>query len=1352
MFNRRASAGGSITSSLGHGAQRYTGHGYSNVQEPNIDFELEVMVYFNSGKCVFHTREERKDDESSNSTTPQSRKATLIPNATATGQGTSGLVKERSFAGLLDVSSANVPGGASTSIPSPKNMHPRYQMRSLSGTIQKNTFSSMLKNTSHSRLRPSGHATTTHAPDCTWFLIPGLDVKVHYNSKNVLVEVPGSFSASSTLTTASVSSNRIPGSAIGMSKDLEFHSSNTSVPKKQVTKKASCSAWITLHCIPEETVITPHILDFLEQALEPIPMESSASSTKSASSPSADAPPVDPESQGDLISSAPAQYAVYGSFPVDVIVYIHVQPSVLRFKCLPVSRVECLLQLPSVDLTFSSKRDEDELLPASSPTSAYEKSKSLPARVMYPSKWAGHRRVGSDYRYCFTQSNSSSGPGSGGASHQQLESCVAGMSMTGCLADFSLYIFHPYGGQKKSNITMPSSLSSSHESTSKPFSGRKDSLSLQVEFVKINISRSRKLIFIMETSSPKMAAGHEKSCQSAIIRFNGKCDVGSASFKYDMRRLTEILAFPKAWYRKAIWKRMFLGEESISSQAGFTDTDDELASSSAESLDHFGNSSGGDSDQQTNDPKSVPTSTATTAPAKDSLWLNLNDPNSNRRTRDGNDWRQFSSGTATSIGPNGQRLMNTPWETYVVFTLELSKLNIMMNMGNVMGNTTWLSRGFKSEGRFSIDSSGHKGYIVKLGLDASSLDAKGGIVGGIIELSNIETEFNVKEDRGKEPSHALKLKLHTLQMRLDYMGTSILMLRISDLDLTLRDEWTIDQSHHGSKGSQYHPTKRPALIFIHSHLAWNQLQILMSKSTTPDIIKICSKLEEFFTQQFHSSVRVFSSLESNSANPTSNTSSPAIKSFARASSIKSKSMQPGAVGGRRNLPSGSSTNTSGFSSAGGGTFLTSTPTSFSNAPSDSFSSSPSASTSTAGTSSIAGDQTSVAANIEARHHRHWQRALKLVSGVSLSTLPNPLPAHGTVLGGTVELTGKNISLACFYGINFRSKAWAIFSLRQPTISFATEAQEVMNEVDGNDTHIIQNLSVSLGRGPTFSDTSSDPAVTAKHAPMATVCRMSRSVQFPPQFRKMHEWFAYTFASSELDEVNRFPLVEFERATGNIEAGIDSLTGSTLGGGEIKRRVSSASPKSNEFHHNKEVIFALPSFQMELKTEHLQAPRTPTTAQTKPSVDCTFVTDFDDHIFVAVDAEAYFFLHELITSYIRERETPYNKSSTQSPIIERSRKFTSSTHKEDSTENSSATDWRDFVCHTWHLEPTVRLLSWAGKNIEPYGVDYILQRLGFTQARTTIPKWIQRGAMDPLDKILSLVMYQIIHANRIEQKN
>lgn len=53
---------------------------------------------------------------------------------------------------------------------------------------------------------------------------------------------------------------------------------------------------------------------------------------------------------------------------------------------------------------------------------------------------------------------------------------------------------------------------------------------------------------------------------SAII------DIGSASFKYDMRRLTEILAFPKAWYRRSIVRRMFLGDLSMS--ATYSEEDD----------------------------------------------------------------------------------------------------------------------------------------------------------------------------------------------------------------------------------------------------------------------------------------------------------------------------------------------------------------------------------------------------------------------------------------------------------------------------------------------------------------------------------------------------------------------------------------------------------------------------------------------------------------------------------------------------------------------------------------------------------------------------------------------------------
>ena len=56
---------------------------------------------------------------------------------------------------------------------------------------------------------------------------------------------------------------------------------------------------------------------------------------------------------------------------------------------------------------------------------------------------------------------------------------------TGCLNDFSLYVFHPYGaGRKQRPEDMVFSPLTSEE--------RKDSLSVHVAFVKFHLSRSRR--------------------------------------------------------------------------------------------------------------------------------------------------------------------------------------------------------------------------------------------------------------------------------------------------------------------------------------------------------------------------------------------------------------------------------------------------------------------------------------------------------------------------------------------------------------------------------------------------------------------------------------------------------------------------------------------------------------------------------------------------------------------------------------------------------------------------------------------------------------------------------------------
>lgn len=106
-------------------------------------------------------------------------------------------------------------------------------------------------------------------------------------------------------------------------------------------------------------------------------------------------------------------------------------------------------------------------------------------------------------------------------------------------------------------------------------------------------------------------------------------------------------------------------------------------------------------------------------------------------------------------------------------------------------------------------------------------------------------------------------------------------------------------------------------------------------------------------------------------------------------------------------------------------------------------------------------------------------------------------------------------------------------------------------------------------------------------------------------------------------MDRFPSLERERPDNSTTNSIE--------------RARSTQSKLQDPNHTREIIFALPSLQLHLKTEHLQTAGTPDGTSDKPTVECSFITEFEDHIFVTVDAEAFFFLHDLITSYVKEKE-------------------------------------------------------------------------------------------------------------------
>ena len=51
-----------------------------------------------------------------------------------------------------------------------------------------------------------------------------------------------------------------------------------------------------------------------------------------------------------------------------------------------------------------------------------------------------------------------------------------------------------------------------------------------------------------------------------------------------------------------------------------------------------------------------------------------------------------------------------------------------------------------------------------------------------------------------------------------------------------------------------------AKIYMHGELAWNDLKVMICRSTTPDFLKMISKIQEFFAQQHRNSMRALSSL------------------------------------------------------------------------------------------------------------------------------------------------------------------------------------------------------------------------------------------------------------------------------------------------------------------------------------------------------------------------------------------------------------------------------------------------------------------------------------------------------------
>ena len=281
----------------------------------------------------------------------------------------------------------------------------------------------------------------------TVILLPGVNVSVNYVSVNTVAD-------------------KVKFVAVDHDRSSDT-SSMHSQGVKQLNKSASVKAFVAIQSLPKEMVVRPSLLDFLEKALEPIIQANDTEDGFSENVRSL-------SGTGSFVSSGSELY----SFPVDVIAFIRIQPSDILFSCQPVSKVECLVKIPSLDFAITNT-------PSSSNSQTSRKKTPL------------------------SKKNSAS------SKPYDVDSLSdAGFAFTACLSQFVFCIFHPYGKQYGgTRVENRGYLNSKLNFTQQAISGKKDSLSLNVQFLKFNLHR-------------KVLKKATESSDKTVVKISGKnvCD------------------------------------------------------------------------------------------------------------------------------------------------------------------------------------------------------------------------------------------------------------------------------------------------------------------------------------------------------------------------------------------------------------------------------------------------------------------------------------------------------------------------------------------------------------------------------------------------------------------------------------------------------------------------------------------------------------------------------------------------------------------------------------------------------------------------------------------------------------
>uniref|UniRef100_A0AC35TQR5 FSA_C domain-containing protein n=1 Tax=Rhabditophanes sp. KR3021 TaxID=114890 RepID=A0AC35TQR5_9BILA len=340
--------------------------------------------------------------------------------------------------------------------------------------------------------------------------------------------------------------------------------------------------------------------------------------------------------------------------------------------------------------------------------------------------------------------------------YNESDKTVAGIHISAMLSNFSLSVYSPH------------QLSNSH-----------DALSLSLDKLSVCVSR---------TKNPPTA--EEPNRIQLVITTN----IGVAYFNYDLRRLSELLAFPKPWYRKVLVKRIFLGEYAVNQGHGRRFSNSTIQMSNSDRVSNV-------------------------LPPKNALTASQGD-------------------------------IKSKYAASAVFSLQWKELKVKAQMANTMGNTEWNAVKGSLRGNFDINSSGHRNLSTIFKVDSSLLAANGGAISGTIAINNLFIAGQHIKDENKAPKNSFKLALGCLESRMEWMSNTIFIGRFTEPTIEIEDDWQ-------TKTDKEDVSESCCLVKLSG--AWQDLQMIITKNTISDFMKMTTKLHFFFNEQLNNSRLVWGS-------------------------------------------------------------------------------------------------------------------------------------------------------------------------------------------------------------------------------------------------------------------------------------------------------------------------------------------------------------------------------------------------------------------------------------------------------------------------------------------------------------